>query len=321
MSSLKHFNMGQTANGTLSGRITNSTGAPIANAAVTITNVDTNASQRVLTTSDGSFSVRNLPLGTYRVDVESAGFKRSTTNNIVLSATAPGAVSIVLETGGAEGTVNVEGTTPVVQAESGEVSHSIQQRTIQELPVADRNYQQLMELLPGVTPPGTDLTAIQDPVRNRFWNTNGQPSNANNRYLDGVENIEPFFGGEVHSAANESIQLLNTYTSNYPAEIGRAGGSFNNVATRTGSNSLHGSLFEFFGNNWFSARDFFNPKPHSMPHGNFNQFGATAGGPITHDHTFFFFSYQGTLDREESALMTTVPTAAFRTGNFSTAPV
>jgi hypothetical protein len=247
----------QTATGTLSGRITTSSGAPVANAAVTITNVDTNASQRLLTSSDGSFSLHNQPPGTYRVDVESAGFKRSTTTNVVLSTSTPGAVTIVLETGGTEGAVNVEGTTPLVQAESGEVSHSIQQRTIQELPVADRNFQALMELIPGITPPSTNFTALQDPARNRFWTTNGQPSMANNRYLDGVENIEPFYGGAVHIPANEATQLLNSYTSNYPEEIGRAGGSVNNVHTRTGTNVLHGSVFGFFGNNWLNARNFF----------------------------------------------------------------
>src|SRR5947207_647814 len=95
---------------------------------------------------DGSFSLRNQPPGTYRIDVESARFKRSRTTNIVLSTSSPGAVTIMLESGGTEGTVNVEGVTPLVHAESGEVSHSIQRRTIQELPVADRNFQQLMEL-------------------------------------------------------------------------------------------------------------------------------------------------------------------------------
>src|SRR5579872_1258250 len=306
-------------NGTLSGHITNSTGQPVPNAAVTITLVDTGASQKVLTATDGAFTVVNLPPGTYRIDVDSAGFRRTATN-VVLSATAPGAVNIALESGtAAEGTVHVEGTTPVVQAESGDISHSILQRTVQELPIADRNYQQLMELLPGITPPHT-MAALEDPVRNRFWETNGTESTTNNRYMNGVENLEPFYGRAIQIPANESVTQMNVYTSNYPEEIGRAGGSFNNVITRTGANEFHGSLFEFYGGNWLNARNFFDPKPFPQPHQTFNQFGGTAGGPIMRDHTFFFFSYQGTLDRQGDTVIATVPTAELRAGNFSGIP-
>src|SRR5579862_2375101 len=144
----------QTPNGgTLSGRVTNSTGANIPNAAVTVINLSTNTSQRVLTSSDGTFSVGGLQPGTYRVDVETEGFKRTSQGNIQLGAAAPVNVNLTLEAGNINQSVEIKGTSPSTQDDNAEVSVGLGMRTVQELPVIDRNHQQLTGLQTGITPP------------------------------------------------------------------------------------------------------------------------------------------------------------------------
>jgi hypothetical protein len=311
--------LGQT-NGTLTGTVKSATGAGIPNASVTVTNIDTNASQSVLTAQDGSFTISNLPPGTYQLTVEVSGFKRLSQQNIVLTAGASIPVNLTLEAGGTQETVEVKGETPVVQDQNGQVARSYETRVLQQLPILDRNTQQLTELMTGITPPAPLLNPLEDPQANRTWQTNGIGGDANVHYLDGVENDEPFMHLAVHVPTLESVQEMNTVTADYDASIGRVGGTFNDLVTRPGTNGLHGSLFEFNDNAWFNARNFFDPRQFSMPRYNFNEFGGSVGGPIVKDKTFFFGSYEGDYLSEQMPTFTTVPTANFRAGNFSGVP-
>src|SRR6266542_1145706 len=146
--------LAQSNSGTLTGKITDNSGAGVPNAPVTVTEVSTGASQRVLTAPDGSFTISNLPAGTYRVETEVAGFRRSSISNIELLAGKPSRVDVVLEAGAVTmESVEVKGMSPVVQAESGEVSRGYSTGIIRALPVKDRNHEQLVGLMPGVTPP------------------------------------------------------------------------------------------------------------------------------------------------------------------------
>src|SRR5437867_1861232 len=162
----------QTTGGTLSGKITSPSGAGVANAAVTITNVSTNVSQRLLTGPDGTFTIAGLAPGTYKVEIESAGFKRTAQQNIELQATGPSTINITLEPGSSAETVEVKGRAPVVQSENGEVSTGVYTRMVGELPVVDRNHQQLMQLQTGVTPPVVNYPKSVDTERQREWATN-----------------------------------------------------------------------------------------------------------------------------------------------------
>lgn len=143
----------QSVGGTLSGRITSAEGTPVANAAITVTNTQTNASQKALTGPDGTFSIAALPSGTYQIDIEASGFKRTSQQNIELTATGPSTVHITLEAGNINETVEIKGTAPMTQTDNGEVSVAVDNRPVHEIPVIDRNVQQLAQFETGITPP------------------------------------------------------------------------------------------------------------------------------------------------------------------------
>ncbi|MFB3825636.1 MAG: carboxypeptidase regulatory-like domain-containing protein [Bryobacteraceae bacterium] len=309
----------QAVNGTLSGKITTASGEGVPNAAVIVTDTGTNVSQRALTGPDGSFSIAGLAPGAYRVDVETAGFKRSSIQNVELSATAPAAVNITLEPGNINETVEIKGFAPTLQGQSGEVHLGLPDRTVRELPVIDRNFQQLVQLQTGVTPPVPELPLVIDPARNRFFSVNGQTPFANMRQLDGVQNFEPFRGGAIRVQPVEDIQQTHIVTAGYQAEKGYTPGAFLTNITRGGANQWHGSLFEFHSDNELRSRPFFD-RLDDKPRFTYNQFGGTLGGRIIQDKTFFFGSYEGTYNRGLNTVTATVPTAAMRAGVFTDLP-
>jgi len=308
---------GAETTGTLSGTVFNSAAAPMPGAAVTVTPVAGGASQRVLTSSDGTFTIVGLPPGTYRVDVEAGGYKRSSIQNVEMAAGSPAQIKIDLQQGDTRETVEVQGSAVLIQPDNAEVAKALDIRTLTTLPLYDRNHQELVQLLPGVTPPQTTDSVLVDPQRNRIWETNGLPNTANHRTLDGLENEEPFQGASVYVSPLESIHQVDLATSNYNARLGRGAGTILNPVTRTGTNDLHGSLFELHSNSAMSARNYFDPKGAPQAGFRMNQFGLQLGGPIRRDSTFFLLSYEGDMDRRQIATLTTVPTADFRTGNFS----
>jgi hypothetical protein len=310
----------QTA-GTLTGTVNNTTGAPVPNAAVTVTPLAGGASQRVLTGPDGTFTISGLPPGSYRVEVEYSGYKRSSVQNLDLAAAAgPASIRVELQSGNTQETVEVQATAILVQHESGERAEGFTARNVTETPIYDRNHQELVQFSTGVTPPHALESRVLDPQRDRIWETNGLANGTNYRTLDGVPNTEPFTGSSVYVTPAQGVQQLNLITSNYDAQYGRAGGSILNPVTRRGSNEVHGSLFEFNSNNAMAARNFFNPKGFPQAHSTVNQFGASVGGPVRRDSTFFFINYEGMLDRTQIPTVATVPTADFRAGNFSAVP-
>jgi len=309
------------ASGTLSGKVTSADGTGISNAAVTITNVSSNASQKVLTGPDGWFSVSNLPAGTYRIDIETAGYKRTTQQDIVLSATGTTPVNITLEPGNTNETVEIKGHSPSIQTEGGEVSVALGRRTIQELPVIDRNDQQLVELQSGITPPVPAIDMARDPARNRFFSADGQAPDTNLWEQDALLNQEPFRGAAIRVTPEDAVQQMDVETNNLTTNKGFAGGAVVTSLTGSGTNGVHGSLFEFNSGDWSRTRDFFNnvagnPNPRFVH----NQFGATVGGPIVRDKTYFFASYEGTYQNGEDSQLSTVPTAAALNGDFSAIP-
>ena len=306
--------------GTLNGKVTTAAGAPVPRAAVTMTETSTNGRHDAVTGTDGNFSIQDLPPGTYRLEVEASGFKRLSQQSVQVQAGTPVRVDLPLEAGSSSETVVVEAQTSLIQDDTAQVGRAYNSRTIRELPLLNRNYEQLSELMPGVTPPAVDTPLLQDPQRNRRWTTNGQPFWANRESIDGVENDEPFYNVASQISTLESIQQLNLITGDYDASQGRAAGTIVNVVTRSGTNQLHGSAFEFLNNSYWGARDYFNPKGTAQAHSNTNQFGATVGGPIKRDHTFFFLSYEGDYQRQQNPTVSTVPTANFLAGNFSGLP-
>jgi hypothetical protein len=309
--------------GALTGKITDGTGAGVPNAVIIITD-SSNRSQRIVTSVDGSFSVANLSPGTYRVEVESNGFRRAGARTIEITTDRPSQVEVTIDettvSAGQSGVAEIRAVSPTLQTDSAEVSRSYGTRTIRSLPVLDRQAQELIGLMPGISPPTVSNDRILDPQRTRTFNVNGQPSFANIDHQDGSQNTEAVTRQVSRVTPNEAIEALNVRTSNYNAEYGFAGGSWSNVVTRPGTNAVHGSLFEFNSNSFFVARNPLTPAGTPSPRFNTNQFGGTLGGPVIKDRMFFFLSYDGYMRRGNEMRFATVPTPELLSGNFSQFP-
>lgn len=308
--------------GTLAGKITNQAGAPIPNAAITVTNVNTKISQKALSGPDGTFAMSGLPPGTYSVAVEVAGFKSAAQQNIELTTTGPVNITITLQksTVTGSGTVELIGTAPQIQIDNGEVSVALDTRTVRELPIIDRNHQQLIGLQSGITTPVPLLDFAIDPDRNRFYSTNGQSPFVNENYLEGVWNQEPFRGTAVRVVPVEAVQQYSISTLNLTMEKGFTGGSFIMDNMRGGTNRWHGSAFEFWSGNALRTRNFFDTLHNDAPRFNYNQFGIAGGGPVIRDRTFLFGSWEGNFQRGGLTNISTVPVPGTLTGNFSGIP-
>jgi len=304
--------------GKLTGKVTGRDGTGQASIAVLFTDTTSNSVNRIMTDNTGSFSIE-LPPGSYKVEVESAqGQKLAMPNTIQLVAGATAKVNINLSAFSDGGPVEVAARAPVAQNDTAEVSRAYASRLARELPIMDRNPQDLIGLMAGNTPPDfVAASPIADPQRSRKWNTNGMPSEANYRLYDGVDNIEPVTGVEIHVPPPGGVEQMGVSTSNYTMEKGRAGGAIVNTTSGPGSNRVHGGVFAFHANEKLRARNFFNPSPGEKEHYISNRFGAHISGPISRNHTFFLASYEGSYLRQSESRFTTVPTEAFRAGDFS----
>ena len=294
------------------------------NAAVTIINQQTNVSQRVLTGPDGNFSITGLAPGTYRVEVESAGYKRTAVNAVDLTAPPTQTLTITLEAGPITETVELTARSSMVQTENAVQSLSLTERAIDSYPNLDRNWMSLNGLATGVTPPVPEFPAAIDPAQQRFFSVTGQNPFLSQYYQDGMINSEPFRGTAIRVPPYSTIREVSIRTAALPAERGFTAAGWSNVQSQVGTNNWHGDAFWFGSFDELNSRSWFNPfggdngnDPTSL---SYNQFGGTFGGPFRKDSTFFFGSYEGTYNRDHRASFATVPTLEMRQGNFSGIP-
>lgn len=310
----------QAVTATLLGAVSDSSGAVVPNAAVSATETATGVTRKTTSNPEGIYTIPYLTPGTYRIEIEAAGFKKFVRENLELRATTSTRVDISLEPGQLSETVEVRAETPLLQTDRSEVSRSFNQKAVTELPLADRSFQSLVGLMPGIAPPSVDFTRAEDPQGTTFFRANGQGNSANNTQVDGLDNTNPTLGLTIYIPSAEVVQEVNITTSNYNAEFGRAGGAVLNVITRGGTNQLHGSLFEFNRITAFRARNMFNIDTQPKPTFIRNDFGGTLGGPIKHNKTFFFGGFQGRTLRQSSTVTSTLPVAAWVRGDFSGVP-
>src|SRR5262245_48971443 len=314
---------GQAVTGSIVGNVTDSGGAAIAGAKVTITETSTGISHTATTNDDGVYVIPYLPPGAFKVEIEKQGFKKYSRDGVQLATGARVRVNAELAVGSVNETVEVTTQAALLQTESADVSQSFERKKIVELPLNGRNFQNLLTLIPGVVPSNSQVGIFDNPQGTQFMQVNGQNNSANNFQMDGVDNNEPLLGLVVQIPPAEAIQQFSVSTSNYDAEFGRAVGAVVNVTTRPGTNEFHGSLYEFHNNSAFKARNYFNltrgadGKIH-VPNAIKNQFGGTFGGPVIKNRTFFFGDYQGQYQRiGRTPMIQTVPTEALRNGDFS----
>ncbi len=308
----------QAVRGTLLGTITDSSGALVPSASVTLTEINTGIGRKGATNANGYYVFSNLENGLYRVTVEQPGFRTAVRDRIDVLVNSTVRVDIELQPGVVSETVTVEAGVALLQTDRSDTGRKIERRQVSDMPLTfNRNFQSLINLVPGATRafrPHSEFFNSQDSLSTRV---NGQTRLANNVQIEGVDNNHRSGLLTVLIPPIEALANVDITTSNYEAELGRAGGAVTNVILRSGTNELHGSVFAFNRVDRLAARNVF---AQSKAHTVYNQFGFTLGGPIRRNQTFFFGDYQGTYDRRGDINRATIPTMPFRSGDLSLSP-
>ena len=297
---------------TIFGTVTDSTGAAVPGASVTATNLATGAIRQTTAALDGNYVLTQLPIGAYSVWAESQGFKKFVIDKIQLAVDENRRADIQLQVGAITESITVEAPVTQVETRSGALKEVIDSARITALPLNGRNPLQLQYLVAGS---GGVVGAGQE--QNDTVSINGSRANSNNYTLDGADNHDPYFNSPSIFPNPDALEEFSLQTNSYSADKGRNAGAIMNAVTRSGTNSFHGVAFEFLRNEKLNARNFF---ANSVPPFKRNQFGGTLGGRIRRDKTFFFGSYQKTVERSSPGVVNpTVLAAEQRTGDFSNA--
>src|SRR6266478_3850602 len=313
----------QITSTTMYGQVTDASGATVPGAQVSVTNTDTNLFRTVESSADGEYRIELLPVGSYRVEVTAAGFKRMVRHGVVLEVNVPARVDLVLQLGDVSQTVTVTERVPLINSTSPEIGRTIEHEEIENVPLVNRNAYQLLELTPGVQNstfnPGqpNPVITLGYPEQRTFINGGVDGGTGSvSYYLDGGINMTGLRNTGNILPNPDAIQEYRVETNNYNAEYGKMSSGVITVITKTGTNGYHGGLFDYW------RTDALNAAPWKSAVGTpplrRQQFGGTFGGPIKKDRTFFFGSYQG-LRQVSSLLFTgaTLPTAAEAGGNMA----
>ena len=278
------------------GTVTDSTGASIPNATVTVVNLDTHETRSTTSSATGDYQVTLLPVGRYSISVKAKGFKNFSTPELAVEAGDRARADAHMALGVDTETVTVEATTPLLQADNATVSSTVTAKAVQDLPLNGRNFVQLVQLVPGANEgPGNGLTSGGRPDDRRQtsgFSVNGQDNTLNDFTIDGIDDNERIIGAIGVRPDVEGIQEITVQTNSYAPEAGRTAGGVVSIITRTGTNKFHGSAYEFFRNDIFDARNVLQTTGRK-PELRQNQFGGSFGGPIFKDRTFFFVDYEG----------------------------
>src|SRR5438105_9836817 len=283
----------QVQNGQFTGVVTDPSGAAIPNAKVTVTNTGTNLAITTSTTQSGLFVARELPPGTYKITAEASGFKTVSSTNITLYAGNIEHVDLKMPLGEAREVVEVTDAVAAVNTEDSKLASTITSTQVANLPLNGRNIYDLMLLSPGAINNGAGGDQGKTSEAGPTTIVNGTRQNFNGFLINGVSNKD-LSGGPNNIPVEDSIQEFQQLTLNMSAQYGNSAGSITNLITKAGTNSWHGSAWEFLRNDKLDANNFFlNRNAVTRPPLRFNQFGGTLGGPIVKDKLFFFASYQG----------------------------
>jgi len=296
------------------GTVTDPTGAVVPNASIILTNLGTNEGRTGQSNSSGDFIFTLLPVGHYSITVKASGFQASVTKDLAVEAGDRARADVQLQIGSESTVVEVTASTPLLQADSATVSSTVTARAVQDLPLNGRNFVQLVQLVPGANEgPGNGLSSGGRPDDRRTnaagFSVNGQDDTLNNWVVDGIDDNERIIGTIGVKPNVEGIQEITVQTNSYAAEAGRTAGGVVNIVTRSGTNQFHGSAYEYFRNDIFDARNYFQVIG-NKPELRQNQYGASIGGPIFRDRTFFYFDFEGLRTVSGVTYTKTVPTLA-----------
>jgi hypothetical protein len=309
--------LAQTSTGRISGTVTDSSDAAIADAKVNVINVDTQAARSTTTETNGFYTVTNLPIGTYTVEISKEGFNLQSRKGLQLVADGRLTADFTLAVGSLQQVVEVTAVhTEQVNTVSGEVSRVIDSHQVDNLTMNGRNYVQLMTLVPGAVVTNPDQFSTTTSLASNNQTINGNRADSNNLTVDGAYNsVAGSNSSLVNNVSPDFIQEVKLQTSNFSAEYGRFSGPAFNIITKSGSNQFHGGAFEFFRNNALDARNFFAAQKTAL---RFNNFGYDLGGAIKKDKLFFFAGEEWKrLRQQQNPTRVTVPTSAMLGGDFS----
>jgi hypothetical protein len=303
------------------GRVTDSSGAVLPGATITIVNTATRDTRTQTSNDTGDYVFNLLPIGTYTVAIELQGF--STQMTTVTVATGDRArVDAKLNLGNVSESIQVTAEAAILQTDSSTVGSLIDAKAVQDLPIPGRNIMRLVQMIPGANEGAVSSlangTRPDDRRQTSAVSINGTGDAQNNQLIDGVDNNERAIGTVGIKPSIDAIAEVKIQTNLYSADVGRTQGGVINILTKSGTNQFHGTAYEFGRSDRFDAAEFFAKQRPVLKQ---NQFGGSVGGPIRTDKTFFFVDYEGFRNRQGVANLITVPTAKMRAGDFSELPV
>jgi hypothetical protein len=320
----------QTFFGSIVGNVTDPSGAAITNAPVTLTNTGTAERRTAQTNENGNYQFLNLVPGAYKLEIEQSGFKRLTRDEVAVRVDNATRVDVVLQVGDVSQTMEVTSQTAQLQTESATLNQVVEGRQVQEMPLNGRNIMNLIQLVPGVVPQGsTQGSPMANQNNGTFtsvwgfgnYQIGGGIANQNASYIDGAPINLPPNNATALIPTQDAVQEFTVATNNVSAEFGSFAGGVVNMTTKSGTNAFHGSLYEYLRNRSLNANDFFNNRAGiTRPPFTQNQYGASINGPVVRNKTFFTFVWEGFALRKGIPSVFTVPTAAFRAGNFAGLP-
>jgi len=316
MVSLVSLNLAaQQITGSIRGSISDPSGAVVQEATVTAKQAETGLIRTVLSARDGSFVLVELPVGHYSVEVGAKGFQKYLQEGISLDVNQSATVPVRLTVGAETQRVEVEADADLIQTTSSSLGLAVTERELLDLPLDGRDFSQLGLLQPGTAPLTPGLKEAGGSLRDgQAYAVDGQRPESNSFLIDGANNVNSVDAGFVLKPPIDAISEFRILTHNANPEFGQNAGSTTNIVTRSGTNAYHGAVWEFLRNDAMDASDF---STHSVQPLKQNQFGATFGGPIVKDRSFFFGYYEGFRNRQGETVAATVPSLLQRQGNFS----
>jgi outer membrane receptor protein involved in Fe transport len=305
----------QQITGSIRGTAVDPSGAVVQGASVSAKQTETALTRTATTGRDGAYVLLELPVGHYQLQVEAKGFQRYAQEGITLNVNETASILVHLAVGSETQQVQVTADAQLIQNTVTSLGQAVLEREILDLPLDGRNFTQLGTLQPGVVPLTPGLKQAGSSLREgQSYAVNGQRPESNNFLIDGANNFNGVDGGFVLKPPVDAITEFRILTHNSTAEFGNSLGSTTNIITKSGTNSIHGALWEFLRNDALDAKNFFAKSVEPLKQ---NQFGATIGGPVRKDETFFFAFYEGFRNRQGETAEATVPSLKQRTGDFS----
>ncbi len=317
--------LAQTVYGSIVGTVTDTSGGAIPAATLTLTNLGTNESRTAQSDSGGNFTFVNLLPGNYGITAEKTGFKKLVRNPIEIQVNSAVRVDAAMEVGDSMQTVQVTAEVPLVQTQNATIGTEVEARQVADLALNGRNVLNLIELAPGVVPQGNTLNggnAVTAGLTMLNYQMGGGQADQSAAYVDGAPVNVSYENGAGWVPVQDAVQEFRIVTNDVGPEFGRFAGGVVNISTKSGTNTLHGTVYDYLRNQDLNANTFFNNKA-ALPRAIYqqNEYGAAVGGPVKKNKTFYFASWEQIDLRQASTTSTTVPTLAMRTGDFSQAKI